>query len=347
LCETQFADPVARSYNTKKQRWFVAPSVSVIATVLNEGTSIVRLLDSLALQSCPPDQVIIVDGGSSDDTVAVIEQYASTGKLALTVLSRPGTNISQGRNVAIEAAEGEAIAVTDAGVLLTRDWLRELTEPFEDPNVQVVSGVFVPDPQTTFELALGATVLPALSDIDPERFLPSSRSVAFRKSAWQAIGGYPEWLDYCEDLVFDLSLRERYGRFVFAPRAAVRFRPRSSMRAFFLQYYRYARGDGKADLWRKRHAIRYLTYLGAAPGLLFLAWWHSPLWLLGLLAGAAAYTFVPYRRLGRTMRDLPWGQRLRAMALVPCIRLVGDVAKMLGYAVGWAWRVRHRSEIPA
>ena len=79
------------------------------------------------------------------------------------------------------------------------------------------------------------------------------------------MGGYPEWLDYCEDLIFDLRLRNLVGPFVFAPEALVYFRPRPNLRAFFVQYYRYARGDGKADLWRRRHAIRYLTYLVAAP----------------------------------------------------------------------------------
>ena len=48
----------------------------------------------------------------------------------------------------------------------------------------------------------------------PARFLPSSRSVAFRKSAWTAIGGYPAWLDYGEDIVFDLALQERFNAYV-------------------------------------------------------------------------------------------------------------------------------------
>lgn len=321
--------------------------ISVVITVLNEARSIHRLLDSLAAQSLLPDQVVIVDGGSSDETLAVLNEYAAHGRLPLHILSHPGANISQGRNAAIAAAAGEIVAVTDAGVQIPPHWLRELAAPFADPAVQVVAGFFTPDPHTTFEIAMGATVLPALADVSPDRFLPSSRSVAFRRAAWQAVGGYPEWLDYCEDLIFDLALRERFGPFVFAPRAVVHFRPRGSLRAFFIQYYRYARGDGKADLWRKRHAIRYITYLVALPMLLGLAIGHHPLWLLGLLGGAAAYTATPYRRLGPMLADASWGQRLVAILLVPCIRVVGDVAKMIGYPVGWAWRLRHRRGVPS
>ena len=322
------------------------PKLSVIVTVYNEGSSISRLLDSLATQSRLPDEVVIVDGGSTDNTLELLEHHAARETLSLRVYSRPGANISQGRNAAIGAAQGEIIAVTDAGVRLDPRWLEELTRPFEQAQVNTVAGFFVPDPQTPFEVAMGATVLPAVTEITPRTFLPSSRSVAFSKRAWSAIGGYPEWLDYCEDVIFDLELVDRFGPFHFSPRALVYFRPRSDMRSFFLQYYRYARGDGKANLWPKRHAMRYFAYLVALPALLIMAWQHSPWWLSGLLAGGAAYTFRPYRRLLEAMRGLGWTERLYALTLVPLIRLVGDVAKMLGYPAGWVWRLRHRRETP-
>jgi glycosyltransferase involved in cell wall biosynthesis len=321
--------------------------LSVIVTVYNEGPSIARLLESLAAQSRRPDEIVIVDGGSTDNTSEILQNYAEREILTLRIYSRPGANISQGRNAAIAAAQGEIIAVTDAGVRLDPSWLEELVRPFEqDAEVTTVAGFFVPDPQTPFEVAMGATVLPAATDITPSTFLPSSRSVAFRRDAWSAVGGYPEWLDYCEDVILDLELVDRYGPFRFAPGARVYFRPRPNMRSFFLQYYRYARGDGKANLWPKRHAIRYLSYFVALPTLVSLAWQHSPWWLVGLLAGAAAYTLQPYRRLQQAMRDLTLSQRLYVIPLVPMIRLVGDVAKMLGYPAGWAWRLRHRREIP-
>jgi hypothetical protein len=189
---------------------------------------------------------------------------------------------------------------------------------------------------------MGATVLPHLREVKPRSFLPSSRTVAFRKVAWEACGGYPEWLDYCEDLVYDLRLRDLYGAFEFAPEAAVRFRPRGNLRSFFRQYYQYARGDGKADLWRKRHAIRYLTYLVAGPALIVLALLHSPWWWLVLLVGVLVYTATPYRRLMSMLSGYGFLERLSAVLLVPVIRVVGDVAKMIGYPVGLAWRWQNR-----
>ncbi len=322
--------------------------VSVIATVLNEGPAICRLLDSLVAQTRAPDEVVIVDGGSSDDTVSILQDYADQGRLPLRVLDEPGANISRGRNVAIAAASGDVIASTDAGVWLSPQWLGELVAPFEsEDSPQVASGFFVADPQSVFEIALGATVLPALSDINPDRFLPSSRSVAFTRAAWKASGGYPEWLDYCEDLIFDFRLRDLYHRFAFAPRAVVHFRPRRSLRSFFRQYYQYARGDGKADLWRKRHAVRYLSYLVAAPMLLVLGWLVSPWWwVLGVVLAIAGMLATPYRRLWPMLRHLRWGERVRAILWVPIIRVTGDIAKMMGYPVGWMWRLQRLPDQP-
>jgi glycosyltransferase involved in cell wall biosynthesis len=317
--------------------------ITLIATVLNEGESIAGLMQSIAAQTCPPDEIVIVDGGSHDQTVAVIERYAS--QLPLRVLVEPGCNISQGRNRAIAAAQGDIIAVTDAGVRLSPGWLAALVQPLlADPALQVSAGFFQADPRTPFEAAMGATVLPLVTEIDPAAFLPSSRSVAFRKSAWARVGGYPEWLDYCEDLILDLRLRG-LGAFAFAPDAVAHFRPRGSLRAFFRQYYLYARGDGKADLWRKRHAIRYATYLIALPGVFLLGVLAHPLLWLLYVPGAAVYLYRPYRRLPAALRSAPPAsvpQRLYAAALVPVIRVVGDLAKMLGYPAGWRWRLRHQ-----
>lgn len=316
-------------------------NVSLICTVLNEGQSIKKLLKSLVEQTCRPDEIIFVDGGSTDNTVDLLKQYADEHHLPMQVIVAPGANISRGRNIAIEAAAGPIIASTDAGVRLNRHWLEKLLAPFHhQPSPAVVSGFFIPDPQSAFEVAMGATVLPQASDINPNTFLPSSRSIAFSKASWQAAGRYPEWLDYCEDLIFDLKLRDEAGPFAFAPDAVVYFRPRSSLRAFFKQYYQYARGDGKADLWRKRHAIRYITYLVALPLLFILGvtvspWW----WILAIVLGATGMLYTPYRRIHALWGTLSPFEKLKAVYWVPIIRITGDIAKMIGYPVGLKWRL--------
>ena len=317
--------------------------VSLVATVLNEAESLPRLLDSLTMQTRPPDEVVFCDGGSTDDTLSLLE---AEDRLPLRVVHKPGANISQGRNAAIATATAEVIAVTDGGVRLDPQWLEKIVAPFEDTTAQVVAGFFRPDPQTLFETALGATVLPELRDVQPSRFLPSSRSIAFRKGAWTAVGGYPEWLDYCEDLIFDLRLRDLYGPCIFAPDALVHFRPRPGLSAFFVQYYHYARGDGKANLWGRRHAVRYLTYLAAVPLIAIAGVLVSPWWWALCPIGIAAMLRPSWWRLARIWGGLSLAQKVQAALWVPVIRVTGDAAKMIGWPVGLWWRWQHRAQIP-
>ncbi len=325
----------------------MAPFVSVIVTVKNEEANITTLITSLLNQTLRPDEIVIVDGGSTDRTVETIERFVDQGE-PIRLFLAPGSNISQGRNIAISHAYGEIIASTDAGVKLSPDWLKFLVGAFEkredadggmDVAADVVSGFFVSDPHSVFEMAMGATVLPNESEIERETFLPSSRSVAFKKEAWRRVGGYPEWLDYCEDVWFDLELRKAGYRFVFVPAAVTHFRPRQNIRQFFKQYYLYARGDGKAALWPKRHFVRYAAYV-IAPLALLLGFWYKLLWLL-LIGASAVYLQRPYWRLWPVIKPLRRSEQFEAILWVPLIRLVGDVAKMVGYPVGVWWRLRN------
>src|SRR5512139_3933282 len=113
--------------------------VTLIATILNEEETLPALLDSIAAQTRPADEVIICDGGSSDRTPTILRGYAD--RLPLRIIELPGANISAGRNAAIRAASNNLIAVTDAGVRLEPEWLERIIAPLEhDPSLQVVSG---------------------------------------------------------------------------------------------------------------------------------------------------------------------------------------------------------------
>jgi glycosyltransferase involved in cell wall biosynthesis len=317
-----------------------APRVSLIITVRNEESALPALLNSLQKQERRPDEIVIADGGSTDDTLPLLRAFAKENAHA-SVLELPGLNIAQGRNAAITAATGDIIAVTDAGVSLPACWLAELVRPFEHrPEVDMVSGFSRAAPETRFEELLAATTLPLISEVRESTYLASSRTVAFRRKLWEASGGYPEWLDYSEDVVFDLNCKTIGAHVVFQPAASVRFRPRPTLRTFFLQYYRYARGDGKANLWPGRHALRYCAYILGGVML-----WHgrqNPVWWAVLGLAAVAATRKPLLRVLTEPTPRSLVTLVQSLSSILYIRMVGDIAKMLGYTVGVWWRCRLR-----
>ena len=159
------------------------------------------------------------------------------------------------------------------GCAWTPDWLAELTGAVggaqageRRPTWWAASSR--PTRATLFETALGATTLPDLDDVRPGH-LPALQPVG---GLHQAGLGAGRRLPGVAGLLRGPGLRPAPagGGLPLRLRAAARWRisgrgPRCA--PSFVQYYRYARGDGKADLWRKRHAIRYATYLVALPAL--------------------------------------------------------------------------------
>lgn len=309
--------------------------VSLVATVRNESVSLDRWLTSLERQTRKPDEIIIVDGGSTDGTLELLESWAATVENT-NIVSALGASISTGRNIGLKRATGDIIAIIDCGTIANTDWLERLITPFSNPRIDVVSGFFVPDGENSWDRSLAASTLPDANEIDPDRFLPSSRSVAVRASWVQAGFVYPEWLDYCEDLVWDMQLKDCGARFETAIDAIVSFEVRPGPVEFFLQYYRYARGDGKAGLFAKRHVVRYATYLIAAAVILR----RRPAELAVVCTAAGVHLARPLSRLLR--RDRAAGRSastsLKAIPLIPVQIVIGDFAKMIGYPVGILWR---------
>ncbi len=322
--------------------------ISLICTVRDEASTIVALLDSMRAQARQPDEIVINDCQSRDHTADLVSAYAARYPRIRLVYG--GYNIASGRNNAIRNAYGTIIACTDAGLTLDRDWLAHLLAPIEDDTADYTHGIMQPAPTSLFETVLAATNFPTATEIDPRTYPTFGASMAFRKQHWQAAGGFPEWLDHSEDLVFTQAMAQHGARRVCVPQAVVTFQPRSSLPAFARQYYHYARGDGRARLWTRRHLIRYGVYATALSSVAMAARTpriRAPLALLGA-AGVAAYTRTPYRRLLRHLHRLPAAQRLPALALVPLIRLAGDSAKMAGYPVGrWQrWQAQRNNNAP-
>jgi len=305
--------------------------VTLICTLKNEEGTIRDLLQSMCSQTSQPEEVILVDGGSTDKTTEIINE-PKYSRLPIRLIVQPGANIAKGRNVAIGNSRTEIIASTDGGCVLCRDWLRAIVEPFRESSVDVVSGTYAPLTETQFEEVAACLTFPSIEALRSDAFMPSSRSVAFRKSAWASVGGYPEDLDTAEDTLFDIRLRDAGFRFALAKNAVVYWRARENLRQIFRQFYGYSKGDGLALLFPRRYSYRY----AAAFALILAAtklWESLAFWLT---VGVLIVIILWVRSIRKITRPTP-----RKMLIALSIVLAMELSRLLGYGTGIYCRLRN------
>lgn len=295
--------------------------ISLIATVKDAGPHIGEFLASVAAQTRRPDEIVIVDGGSTDGTVEALRADA-----AVSLIEEPGANIPRGRAIAIAAATHDVIAVTDADCVLDAEWLSRMERLISD-GADVAMGFTRPICEGLFQAYAAAAHIPDPDEVDEATFMPSSRSLAFRREAYEAAGGYPEWLDIGEDMYLNHRWRERGTDMRLDREAVVSWRVRPTAAEMWRQYAGYARGDAIAGMYPKRHAIRFATYAVIPILLPFRAG------RVVLALGAIAYAWRPLRRAFRRLSGRPAAQA-GAVVGVPALMAFSDAAKMVGYLSG-------------
>jgi len=307
--------------------------ISLITTVYNEEKNIKKWLASILTQSLQPDEIIIVDGGSTDDTYNILKSESKLSSI-LKVAQKKG-NISTGRNEAIRLARNDVIVVADAGCIYDNNWLEKISSPVTRGEYQIFSTAFGPylkesDSFLTYLIASSTT--PAEREFKKD-WLPSSRSVCFRKELWKKVNGYPEWLPICEDIVFDLQLK-KLAEIGYERTPLVFWETRKTIRLYMKQLYKYTKSDGHANLWLNRQIIRYVVYI-AAILLLGLIISQKNIYILMLLTvGMVFYIKKFWVRWFVFTKEKGFMYRFVGFFFVPVIVCVGDVAKMAGWPVG-------------
>lgn len=294
--------------------------VSVITTLRNESKNLDQFIHALLKQSKKIDELVICDGDSTDNTKEIIKTYTKQYPFIRMVIKKGG--ISVGRNEAIRNAKFDLIAVTDAGTLADPGWLQNLTDPFEkNKDISVVGGLFKITPKSDFERVSATQMLSDHDNINPETWLPSSRSIAFRKSVWDNVGGYPEYLPFAgEDTVFDINIKKAGYKIYFAPEAIVYWRPRSNIKLFYKQYFNYAYGDGFALTHIDGYIKRILIYtLGII--------------LLNLYWPLACFLAMAYL-LKKGLRVIRMYPKANTVFISILVTITNDIAEILGFTKG-------------
>ncbi|MBN2678471.1 MAG: glycosyltransferase [Anaerolineaceae bacterium] len=248
--------------------------VVLIAVAKNEALTAPDWYKQITNQSRLPDEILVVDTGSTDDTVTILKTLSSSSPVPFKVICSPGLNISQGRNLAIQSSKLEHIAVTDLGTKAHPDWLEKLIFPFEHaPETEVSGGWYdtVNDQGNPYRWRKWISLLGK----NPQEILSPSVSIAFTRTAWERAGGYPEWLTLTgEDTYFDLELKRTCRSWAFCPDALVDWEAPKTIWQYWKKMYRWSIGDGETGMRASAYWYAFIvssqTILGILIGLMML-----------------------------------------------------------------------------
>jgi len=156
----------------------------------------------------------------------------------------------------------------------------------------------------------------------------SSRSIAFKKSCWRKVGGYPD-LSSGEDTFFNLKLMKKNCKFVFARDAIVYWRMRKNWREFIKQFYKYGVGDRKSgNIWKmKKNLMFVFGFWAYAISLIFFVFISFRL-LIALLAPLFLYFLVCGIRLAIKSK------RLNGIFYGFLLTLIKRIAYVIGVSFG-------------
>ena len=128
--------------------------ITLVLTVHNCASELPDLLTSVGRLRLLPSEVSVTDLGSTDGTVELLRAWAAPCGVPVRVISAPGASTSVGRNLAIEAASFEHIAVTHGAVCLHPEWLARMWDALSEGN-DVVAGKIEPVGSTLLQRTIG------------------------------------------------------------------------------------------------------------------------------------------------------------------------------------------------
>lgn len=253
--------------------------LSIVIPVRNEGKFLSQTLDQIYLQDFPMDtvEVVVVDGGSGDDTRQVAEAYKNRfGNLK--VLDNPRHFASAGKNIGIKNSSAPYVLfATGHTYIPSKNFLTDLLSTFEETAADCVCRPrpLTPPDINEFEMAVAVCRGSALGH-DPGSYAysdfegtadPTSTGAAYRRDVFDRIGLFDEEFDVCNDVDFNHRVKINGLKSYISPKLKVFLYPRSTIQ----------------ELWRHMNRVGWGRYKFAMKhGIFSPLQWFAATAVLGL-----------------------------------------------------------------
>jgi glycosyltransferase involved in cell wall biosynthesis len=232
------------------------PPLSVVVLTCNSATTIGTCLESLVAQEHAAFETVIVDDGSTDGTLDLVQAYED--RLRVRIVHNGARNIPRGRNLGLRASRNRYVAFLDSDDWATPTWTRTIAAAFRDvPDVALVAGGFVPDFRTRSSeaIALCDRTIHELTGQGLLQFFAGNSALDTER-----LGGdvFDESFVAAEDL--DLLTRvQDHHRYEFIPDMVVHRSSRDTFGQYARQMHRY--GAMKVHFGYAERAYRWIDFV--------------------------------------------------------------------------------------
>ncbi len=245
----------------------------VVIPCRNEARWLAQLLDGLAAQERRPDDIVVVDDGSTDGTSALVEEWRRHGDQHVRIVPGPLRGVAAAVNAGVSALATDFVVRLDGHCRPATDYIARAVAFASLPGVGVAGGVWVIEPGAP-TLEAEAIAIAAAHPLGSGGAMYRSPSMSeptdvdtvpfgcFSRSLWATLGGFDERLQSNEDYDFNYRVRQRGLRVVIDPAMRCTYYARPTVSAVARQYGRY--GWWKARmLVRRPHAIKWRQVIPA------------------------------------------------------------------------------------